>query len=301
MKNRPLPLILVIVPLLLAGCGILPIGEDPTALPEGTADPGQVPTESLPPATATVTPVPIDAWIRDSAHGDIAMRLGVDVTSVEVVSMTPQDWPDSCLGMPSGTADACVKTITPGYRVVLNAAGHTHEYRATTDGSLIVYSGPVTITAPEPCMVHGISFIYSPEDGYCFAYPVSFHRLDGGGPITLYGPTYGPGPEPLSASMSLEVRPLNPNEDLMAVVVGYVASLGEMSAPLTRTTITVGGEQAEMLEIVPGRLGSRDVFLIHNGLAFHFIFHPAPAAAGEAAPDVEALYQAVINSMVFVS
>lgn len=295
--------------LLLAGCTLTITAdmkknpETPLSLPINPATQEVVPTEDQSPTTTpeVFLPVPTDAWIRDSARGDLAIRLGVDVSAVEIVSMTVQDWPDSCLGLPSGTAEACAKDVTPGYRLVLNAAGHTYEYRARADGSLVSYSRPVTITAPEPCMIHGVSFIHSPEDGYCFAYPVAFHRQEGNGPIALYGPAHGSGIEPLFATMTLEVRPLNPNEDLMAAVVGFVASLGEMPQPLTRTTITVGGQQAEMLEIVPGQLGTREVFVIDHGLVFHFSFNPAPSTAGEAAPDVESLYQTVIASMTFFS
>ncbi len=146
--------------------------------------------------------------LADKTREDLATRLGMDLASISVVEIAQQDWPDSCLGLAPAATLECTKTVVPGWRIILNAGGHTHEYRANADGSLNSYSGPVTVAGPDVCTIPGTSMIYSPEDGYCFAYPVRFHRTNERGPIAISGPAYGPGPEPLYSSMTLEISSL---------------------------------------------------------------------------------------------
>jgi hypothetical protein len=89
------------------------------------------------------------------------------------------------------------------------------------------------------------------------------------------------------------------------------ASLGELSIGMkqfegmdfriTRTPIVLGGEPAEMLEVVPGREGSRDVFMLHDGTLYHFMFMPSVRDFAQAKSDVEELYNAVTQSFTFTS
>lgn len=241
----------------------------------------------------------MEAMISDKVQSDLATRLGMDLISIRVADFAPQDWPDSCLGLAPAPGQECAKLNVPGWRIVLNAAGHTHEYRATMDGNLISYSGPVLFAAPEACRKPETSFIYSPEDGYCFAYPVYFHRNNERGAIAIFGPAYGLGPEPLYASMTMEISVLPDGQTLEQAVDIFIENLGDVPQPQTHQALTVGGEPAVMLEVVPGMLGSRDVFFIHRELLFHLTFWPAPAVAPETSADVEDLYRTVISSWNF--
>ena len=280
-----------------------------TARPTAHVDP-PTPTETalltpdeeplLPTTTPEIfNPAPVEGVISDKVRSDLATRLGMDLTSIRVAEFASQDWPDACLGLAPAPGQECAKFNVPGWRVVLNAAGHTHEYRATRDGSLISYSGPVFFAAPEACRQPDTSFIYSPEDGYCFAYPVYFHRNDERGAIAIFGPAYGPGPEPLYASMTMEINVLLEGQTLEQAVDAFLENLGDVPKPQTRQALTVGGEPAVMLEVVPGMLGSRDVFFVHRGLLFHLTFWPAPSVTPETSADVEDLYQTVIGSWNF--
>lgn len=257
------------------------------------------PDASATPTPEVFIPAPLEGVLADKTREDLASRLDVDFTRISVVELSQQEWPDTCLGLaPEGNRE-CIKTTTPGWRIVLNAAGHTHEYRASGDGSLVSYSGPVTVSGPQTCMVDGTSLIYSPEDGYCFAYPLRFHRTDEHGPIAMYGPAYGNGPEPLYAALTLEISPLPDGQSLDGVVDSFMAGLGDVPIPQTREVVVVAGEPALLLEVVPGMLGSRDVFFIHNQRVFHLTFWPAPSVAPETAADVEDLYRAVLESWTF--
>lgn len=265
-----------------------------TALPAFDDDP---PSPTTTPEI--FNPAPVEGVISDKTRSDLAARLGMELASIRVAEFTAQDWPDACLGLAPDPGQECAKFNVPGWRVVLNAAGHTHEYRATRDGSLISYSGPVLFAAPEACRQPETSFIYSPEDGYCFAYPVYFHRNNERGPVEIFGPAYGPGPEPLYASMTMEINVLPVGQTLEQAVDIFLENLGDVPQPQTRQALTVGGEPAVMLEVVPGMLGSRDVFFIHRELLFHLTFWPAPSVAPETSADVEDLYRTVISSWNF--
>lgn len=244
-------------------------------------------------------PAPVEGVISDKTRSDLAARLGMELASIRVAEFTAQDWPDACLGLAPTPGQECAKFNVPGWRVVLNAAGHTHEYRATKDGNLISYSGPVLFAAPEACRQPETSFIYSPEDGYCFAYPVYFHRNNERGPIEIFGPAYGPGPEPLYASMTMEISVLPEGQTLEKAVDVFIENLGDVPQPQTRQALNVGGEPAVMLEVVPGMLGSRDVFFVHRQLLFHLTFWPAPSVTPETSADVEDLYQTILSSWNF--
>ncbi len=260
---------------------------------------------TIPPFEATTTPeifipAPLEGVLADKTREDLSTRLGVDFASISVLQVSPQDWPDVCLGLAPTPNQECTKNIVPGWRIILNAVGHTHEYRATADGSLISYSGPVTVAGPDACNINGTSLIYSPEDGYCFAYPVRFHRTDERGPIAIYGPAYGPGPEPLYAALTVEISSLPEGQTLDEAANAFLAQLGDVPMPQTRLAGALPGEPSIMLEVVPGMLGSRDVLIIHDGKLFHFTFWPAPSVVTETAADVEDLYQTVLSSLTFL-
>ena len=75
-----------------------------------------------------------------------------------------------------------------------------------------------------------------------------------------------------------------------------------MNVPaITRTPIVLGGEPAEMLEVVPGREGSRDVFVLHEGALYHFMFMPSVRDFAQAKDAVEELYSAVTQSFTFMA
>lgn len=64
----------------------------------------------------------------------VADDMGVDPTMIEVSTMNPVVWPDSCL-MVQEPNEECLEVETPGWRVVLEIYGetievHTDEYGA---------------------------------------------------------------------------------------------------------------------------------------------------------------------------
>lgn len=94
--------------------------------------PASAPTPSLPPGGL---PTPTPAWppeaqpLLDRAIADLAGRLRIPPTQVEVVRVERVAWPDGCLGCPSGDR-MCIDVVVPGFRLILRAGGQEYEYRS---------------------------------------------------------------------------------------------------------------------------------------------------------------------------
>ncbi len=104
-----LAVLLLGVGLLIASCAPLP---------------GPATSPLAPPATPESGPAPMQA------RAALAAQLGIAPETVEVVAVEPVEWPDACLGLPQAD-EMCAQVITPGYRVVLQAAGQ--RFTAHTD------------------------------------------------------------------------------------------------------------------------------------------------------------------------
>ena len=68
---------------------------------------------------------------------DLARRLKVPVSDISVVSVEAVDWPDTSLGCPQ-PGMAYAQVITPGFRMVVEAAGESYEYHADRDSQVVV-------------------------------------------------------------------------------------------------------------------------------------------------------------------
>jgi hypothetical protein len=129
-------------------------------------------------------------------------------------------------------------------------------------------------------------------DGYCFAYPSRFEmRASPTGQPGLYGPALDQNLDSIRAMVKLEVEVAVKDAKLSEIVDRYLKQFEGMDVPtITRTPIVLGGEPAEMLEVVPGREGSPDVFMLHDGTLYHFMFMPSVRDFAQAKSDVEELY-----------
>jgi hypothetical protein len=89
-----------------------------TPLPPSTGEPQEMPAPGIPdPARA----------MASRTSQDLAERLGIDVSAVEVVEVVGMDWPDSSVGCPDPDM-GYLTVITPGYRIVLEAEGEQYTY-----------------------------------------------------------------------------------------------------------------------------------------------------------------------------
>lgn len=71
------------------------------------------------------------------ATTDLAFRLGIPQAEIQVQLVEPMEWPDASLGCPLADV-AYAQVVTPGYRVLLIAAGSLYEYHTDRAGQLVL-------------------------------------------------------------------------------------------------------------------------------------------------------------------
>lgn len=103
-----------------------PPAAEPTLAPTGDADDA---ADDAPAADA-------DRNVFAAVIADAAAVLGVDAAAVELVEVTETEWPDASLGCPDPGA-MYAQVITPGFRVILQAAGETLEYHTDKAGNFV--------------------------------------------------------------------------------------------------------------------------------------------------------------------
>lgn len=131
MKHKVLLIATLLASLLLSGCvSVLP------GLAEAWFTVAEVET--------TGPTAPVEEWILSPEAEQVVERVralaaqeqAVDVGAVELVSVEPAEWTDSCLGL--GQAhESCLQAITPGYRVVVTVEGQQIAYRTDLSGDAI--------------------------------------------------------------------------------------------------------------------------------------------------------------------
>jgi hypothetical protein len=70
---------------------------------------------------------------------------------------------------------------------------------------------------------------------------------------------------------------------------------------IVRTNISVAGQEAVVLDNVPGQEISRRVVFVYEDRLYHLTFMPADANLGETYERMEALYAVVIHSFTFIA
>lgn len=106
-----------------------------TRAPAPTAPAGAATTAPTKPAGGGANTV-VDRLI-DMAKQDLSQRSSVPAGEIRVVSNAPVEWRDSSLGCPQ-PGGMYAQVITPGHRMVLEAAGNRYEYHSDS-GSRVVY------------------------------------------------------------------------------------------------------------------------------------------------------------------
>lgn len=123
--------------LLTAGCGDSGTGSGPTAAePEDTVS--QSPTPSPEPGGSNTAGS--GNVVRD-AVSDLARRLGIEASSIEVVTAEEVTWRDGSMGCPR-PGMMYTQSLTDGSRVVLAAQGKRYEYHAGGRRSAFLCENP---------------------------------------------------------------------------------------------------------------------------------------------------------------
>lgn len=65
----------------------------------------------------------------EKAKEDLSKRLGIPISSIEVISVEEKDFPDTSLGAPTED-EISSQIITKGWQIRLGSTGRIYEYRA---------------------------------------------------------------------------------------------------------------------------------------------------------------------------
>ncbi|MCS6908847.1 MAG: hypothetical protein RML93_13355 [Anaerolineales bacterium] len=96
---------------------------------------GESPSPQQPPSSDFLPPAVL------AARQALADRLNVPPAEVRIRKVEQVDWPDACLGIET-PGMMCAQVITPGFRVLLEAAGKIYEFRTNLDGSHVRLARP---------------------------------------------------------------------------------------------------------------------------------------------------------------
>ncbi len=156
---------------------------------------------------------------------------------------------------------------------------------------------------PQSCQVVDQQAFVNRESGYCFAYPKGFTldegSLDSRSPF-IYGPVLDQSPDPVRVSLGVTAQPLPEHSNLGRIVDDFLSQREFEDLPweIGRAPLSLGGEPAEALEDVPGRLSSRLVMAIHGEMLYTLTFFPSDLS--EAGPGLETLFEMVTGSFAFL-
>ncbi len=150
-----------------------------------------------------------------------------------------------------------------------------------------------------PSVTQGTQLLTNEESGYCLLYPDGYTPVD-----PLPGEVcFVPGDTSMechSANLIIEME--NANGRTPSQIADELIAEAETAGPgieIQRTDLTVSGEQAVMLEGVPGVDASRIVVLVHADRLYRLMFVPWDETREEFT-GVENLYNTAIDSFTFL-
>ncbi len=123
---------LICLSIVLAGCGSVP-----TTL---TAIPSSIPTQILtavPQVETTTIPqleTAVPPEVAQAIKTKVSQLIGVAVDTLQVKSIEPQNWPDSCLGLPEPNEN-CTTASTPGWLIVFTVNGQDYRFHVNQTGT----------------------------------------------------------------------------------------------------------------------------------------------------------------------
>lgn len=131
-----------------------------------------------------------------------------------------------------------------------------------------------TLSLPPVCLQDGLATYVNRELGVCFAIPTGFYVDDAAqgavaqGRGIIVGQPAGPGPEPLFATLNIQVQPAE-GKDLATLSEQHLQQYADVQ--IERVEATLGGEPAIILDPVPGRLSSRQIIAVHGPDKFYIL------------------------------
>lgn len=85
-------------------------------------------------------------YLVEKARADLAQRLSISISQINLVDAKEVVWPNSSLGCPQ-PGMVYAEVLTPGYLIILNADDKEYEYHASK-GTYVVYCDNPTPPIP---------------------------------------------------------------------------------------------------------------------------------------------------------
>ena len=85
----------------------------------------------------------------EMAQEDLAARLSIDISQIQLVEASETEWSDSSLGCPQPGMDY-LQVITPGYLILLEVDAQTYEYHSNRDAYVVYCQEPTPPALPKP-------------------------------------------------------------------------------------------------------------------------------------------------------
>jgi hypothetical protein len=146
-----------------------------------------------------------------------------------------------------------------------------------------------------PEAVAGAELLRVEEHGYCLLYPSGYS-------------VERPNPEETALVVGSLLDVSNPRAYIKVTDAGGRTTDQAADAIVTdfpgfeivRSSATIGGESAVVLDGVPGQDISRQVVIVRQDRLYHLTFVPASEDAGEVSTRMEEFYQLVVDSLNFL-
>jgi hypothetical protein len=197
-----------------------------------------------------------------------------------------------------------VTEVWPQAGHVLLVGGDGHHWWMDTKTGQTAQAGDSDIPLPASCVLgseHNLLYV-NLVDGYCLRYPALFRVGDVYPPgiANLYGPPLDLHPlSPVMAAASLRVE--GPAGDhTLSEAADLWLSHQQTQPPTQRINGVLGGEPAEIVEYQGELCGVRTIFALYEDKLYALSFYPVDEHFPQAAPDVEELWQTVIDSFAFL-
>ena len=171
-------------------------------------------------------------------------------------------------------------------------------------------ASPTATVVPTPtptpktnCIATDSLKLYTDPDGrYCLLYPATFKvRQEVPGQVAFNGPPLDTSLEPVFAALTIAAEGPAAGRALTEVMGDYWVVCHRPASKCIHQSPALGGEPAEMVESVFGEnpVASRQLFVIHADTVYHLSLSPVDINFPQAAPDVELMWQTLLDSFVF--
>jgi hypothetical protein len=151
------------------------------------------------------------------------------------------------------------------------------------------------VACPEP--TEGLKQLKHAAQGYCLLYPADYLAVETSD--TTINLVIDSLMNHIDPRVSLTVEEAA-GRTLEQVADQVVADFTIPGVESERTTTTLAGEAAVLLDHLPGQDFNRRVLLIHEGRLYHFFFTPVDPAVVDVFQKMEAFYETITGSFRFI-